>query len=38
MNRIACQEAEKKFAYHSIYGIYYNILLYVKSNNIGRIK
>lgn len=38
MNRIAYKEAEKEFVYHSIYCIYYYILLYVKSNNISRIK
>lgn len=38
MNRIADKKAKKEFVYHSIYYIYYNILLYVKSNNIGRIK
>lgn len=38
MNRIACEEAEKEFVYHSIYCIYNNILLYVESNNSSRIK
>ncbi len=38
MNKIACKEAEKEFVYHFSNCIYYNILLYVKSNNIGRIK
>lgn len=28
MNRIAYKKAEKEFVYHSIYSIYYNILLY----------
>lgn len=38
MNRIADKNAEKEFVYHSIYCIYYNILLYAESNNSSRIK
>ena len=33
MNNFAYQKAKKYFIYHSIFSIYNNFLLYVKSNN-----